>query len=202
MIEFWDQRYREKEYAYGEKPNAFFEEQINKLSQGVIILPCDGEGRNGVYAAMMGWQVFAFDLSQAGRVKAMELASKKNAQIHYTISDVIQADYPTEKADVVALIYAHLPMEIRAEFHKKGIGWLKPGGRIILEAFNPNQLQNSSGGPKEIGSLYSKEMLLDDFKGLKIEVLQTIQYRLDEGKYHQGNADLIQFVGVKPIIEE
>ena len=201
MIAFWDKRYNEKEYAYGERPNAFLEQQLDKLTPGVIILPCDGEGRNGVYAATKGWEVFAFDLSEAGRTKAMDLAAKNKTRINYAISDVAQAHYSPASTDLVALIYAHLPAQIRREVHKKCIDWLKPGGQIILEAFNPNQLENNSGGPKELSMLYTKEMLLEDFKDLKIEVLQTIQYRLDEGKYHQGNADLIQFIGVKPFLD-
>ena len=48
MINFWDDRYSQPEYVYGVKPNEFFAEQIQKLTPGEIILPCEGEGRNAV----------------------------------------------------------------------------------------------------------------------------------------------------------
>jgi len=35
------------------------------------------------------------------------------------------------------------------QFFATQISELKPGGKIILEAFNPDQLQNNSGGPKD-----------------------------------------------------
>lgn len=45
-----NERYSEKDYVYGEKPNTFFAGQLDKMTAGSIILPCEGEGRNAVYA--------------------------------------------------------------------------------------------------------------------------------------------------------
>ena len=197
MGNFWNERYSEQEYVYGEKANLFFAEQLNRLKPGNIILPCDGEGRNGVHAASEGWSVQAFDLSEAGKVKALVLASKRGVTINYVIDDAVTAMYPANSADVVAFIYAHFPPTIRKGIHQKAITWLKPGGRIILEAFNPNQLQNTSGGPKELSMLYTEGILKEDFKGLKVELIQTLQTTLMEGKFHEGIADVIQFAGIK-----
>ncbi len=85
------------------------------------------------------------------------------------------------------------------KFIKEPIQWLRPGGKIILEAFNPNQLNNHSGGPKEISMLYTEDMIRNDFEGLDIEILQSVRTILNEGKYHEGIADVIQFVGTRKI---
>ena len=77
MKEFWEIRYAEKQYAYGENPNVYFKEQLDKLKPGKILLPAEGEGRNAVYAAKQGWEVMAFDLSSEGKNKAEKLAAKK-----------------------------------------------------------------------------------------------------------------------------
>jgi len=74
---------------------------------------------------------------------------------------------------------------------------LKPGGKIIIEAFNPDQLQNNSGGPKELAMLYTENIIREDFEGMEIELIQTTQTTLNEGKYHEGKADVVRFVGVK-----
>ena len=197
MKEFWNERYSEKDYVYGEKPNAFFAGQLDKMTAGNIILPCEGEGRNAVYAATLGWNAKAFDSSEAGKIKALLLADKKRVNIDYSIEDANAINYPDNSADAVAFIFAHFPPSTRKGIHQKAIKWLKKGGKIILEAFNPLQLQNSSGGPKELSMLYTAEMLKGDFAALKIELLQTQRSVLTEGKYHQGAADLIQFVGIK-----
>ncbi|HNR09517.1 MAG TPA: class I SAM-dependent methyltransferase [Saprospiraceae bacterium] len=197
MSEFWNERYREKDYVYGEEPNVFFKEQIQKLTPGTVILPCEGEGRNAVYAASLGWQVHAFDSSAEGRRKALLLAEKKGQAIEYAAEDALTAHYPDESAEVVAFIYAHFVPQVRKHILPESVRWLKSGGRIILEGFNPLQLKNHSGGPKEPAMLYTEDMLREDFAGLKIEWLQSLQITLKEGKYHQGLADVVQFVGIK-----
>jgi hypothetical protein len=55
----WNERFSNAEFVYGELPNEYFREQIDKLPVGKILLPAEGEGRNGVYAARLGWQVSA-----------------------------------------------------------------------------------------------------------------------------------------------
>jgi len=197
MKNFWNERYSQEEYVYGESSNAFLTEQLKGMPAGKIILPCDGEGRNAVFAASNGWQVEAFDTSEAGKDKALKLAAKKGVLIEYQIGDAKTIVYPLGEYDVVAFIYAHFPPKIRKEIHQKAIKWLKPGGKIILEAFNPTQLNNNSGGPKNEVMLYTKTMLEDDFKTLEIELLETAETKLREGKFHEGKADVIRFVGVK-----
>ena len=197
MSSFWNERYSQEEYIYGEEPNVFFAEQLNRLQAGTIILPCEGEGRNGVHAASNGWIVNAFDMSVEGRNKAMQLAEKKKVTLSYIIEDAGLVNYQENSADVVAFIFSHLPEPIRKQIYAKAITWLKPGGRIILEVFNPLQLNNNSGGPKDITMLCTEEILLKDFEALEIELLETLKIDLKEGKYHEGKADVIRLVGMK-----
>ncbi|MEO6358667.1 MAG: class I SAM-dependent methyltransferase [Ferruginibacter sp.] len=197
MSNMWNERYSQPEYVYGEAPNVFFAAQLKNLQPGTVIFPCEGEGRNAVYAASQGWNVKAFDSSEAGKIKALQLADKKQVVIDYVTEDATLISYPENSADAVVFIYAHFPASIRKKIHQKAIQWLKPGGIIIMEAFNPNQLQNNSGGPKDLSMLYTKEILKEDFRQLQTELSQTVQTTLSEGKYHEGMADIIQFIGVK-----
>ena len=57
----WDERYKEEKFAYGKEPNLFFKEWLPKFKPGSILMPADGEGRNGVYAAKLGWKVTSFE---------------------------------------------------------------------------------------------------------------------------------------------
>ena len=197
MKDIWNERYNGENYVYGKNPNVFFAEQLNTLDPGRLILPCEGEGRNAVFAAIKGWDVIAFDQSEVGKKKALELARQNNTTITYTIADAIDFEMPEETIDAVAFIYAHFPANIRKAIHQKAIDWLKPGGLIIMESFNPSQLKYSSGGPKEISMLYTEEMMQEDFHALKIELLQSLQVELKEGNLHDGIAELIRFVGRK-----
>ena len=197
MKNFWNERYSEKEYVYGVVPNVFLAEQLKNLKPGKIILPCEGEGRNAVYAASLGWEVHAFDSSEVGREKALQLAKEKGVSINYAVDDATTITYAENSVDVVAFIYAHFPSTIRKQIHQKAITWLKPGGKIILEAFNPQQLQNNSGGPKELSMLYTEDMMKEDFASLNIELIKNLTTELSEGKYHEGKASIIRVVGIK-----
>ena len=197
MKNSWNERYNCDDYVYGKTPNIFFAEQLSKLELGTLILPCEGEGRNAVYAATKGWNVIGIDQSEAGKKKALELARQNNTNINYLVADVIDFGVPEGTADAVAFIYAHFPAPIRSIIHQKAINWLKIGGLIILEAFNPEQLKNNSGGPKDISMLYTVEMLQEDFNSMKIELLETHQIYLAEGSLHEGVADVIRFIGEK-----
>ena len=194
---FWNERYSENEFVYGEAPNVYFAEELSKLKPGTIILPCEGEGRNAVHAARQGWNVHAFDFSEAGKLKADGLALKYDVKINYQLLDAALALYPAASADAVAIIYTHLPKEVRNKLYQNIIHWLKPGGKIILETFCPEQLKNNSGGPKDIDMLNTKEILSEDFKELNIVYLEYSSIQLSEGKYHEGLADVIRMIATK-----
>lgn len=36
----WDDRYSSEEFAYGEEPNNYLRDQLEKLNPGTILFPC------------------------------------------------------------------------------------------------------------------------------------------------------------------
>jgi hypothetical protein len=51
----WDQQYSSSVYKYGTAPNAFLVTQRHRIpSGGSVLVPGDGEGRNGVWLAVAG----------------------------------------------------------------------------------------------------------------------------------------------------
>ncbi len=202
MNEFWDERYSQKEYSYGEFPNAFLKEELQKLNPGKILFPAEGEGRNAVFAATLGWQTDAFDFSEAGKKKAIQLADRHNATIHYTIGKFATYPYPIDYYDAIGLVFVHPAPEMRRFFFEKLHIALKPGGVIIFEGFSKNNLelkrQNASvGGPDNIAMLYSMKEIKDFFPGLQPLILEEKSIELNEGKFHKGLASVIRFVGKK-----
>ncbi|MCI4670100.1 MAG: methyltransferase domain-containing protein [Bacteroidia bacterium] len=196
--EHWDKRYSEEEFAYGITPNSFFADQIQQFAKGKILLPAEGQGRNAVFAARLGWDVSAFDYSPVAKERALKLAESENVSISYHVIDFRELDLPAEEYDVVALIFNHMPADLRRVVHKKIVDSLKPGGRLLLEAFHKNQLGRTSGGPKSLELLYSEAELNEDFSGMEIISLEETIAVLDEGPYHQGEAILIRLLARKP----
>ena len=197
MTEFWNERYSGAEYVYGVEPNNFLQEQLASLEPGSILLPADGEGRNGVYAASQGWEVVAFDPSHVGRSKALMLATKSEVEIRYNLADFESFDWDDDPFDCLALIFAHMPSSIRQKYHRKFIEFIRPGGTIILEAFRPEQMGRTSGGPRNPDMLYTEEILADDFSACTDISISSVTATLNEGPYHTGVAELIRLVAKK-----
>ncbi len=200
MRTFWDERFASEQYIYGQEPNVFFKQQLELLKPGRILLPGEGEGRNGVWAATQGWEVHAIDQSIQGKRKAEQLATQKAVRLHsYEVMNL--ADYTPNGSyfDAIALTYVHLPSDMRNVFHQKLIQALKPGGYLILEAFDVQQLGYNSGGPKNIDMLYTTTLLAGDFAETEIVLLEDTVDVLSEGKYHVGKAALVRLLARKPI---
>src|SRR6187401_2388274 len=89
----WDDRFSQEGFAYGEQPNNYLKEQLEKLNAGTILFPAEGEGRNAVFAAKLGWKVSAFDISAEGKNKALRLAQANNVTIDYQVGQLQVLNY-------------------------------------------------------------------------------------------------------------
>ncbi|PRX54780.1 class I SAM-dependent methyltransferase [Flagellimonas meridianipacifica] len=201
-IQRWNRRYSEKTFAYGIEPNVYLKERLDRLTPGKILFGAEGEGRNAVYATKMGWNVCAFDISVEGKNKALALAAENNVSIDYKVGQLPDLDYQDEEFDVIALIYAHFPPNIKSKYHKLLDTKLKKGGIIIFEAFGKNHLEYrdknpSVGGPSDSALLFSTHELKSDFENYDVIELVEKEIELNEGLYHVGKGSVVRFVGQK-----
>ena len=197
MSEFWNERYSAEEYAYGEVPNQFVVKELSKLKPGKILFPAEGEGRNAVYASTQGWDVTAFDPSTEGKKKAKLLAAKHNVDIDYQIMDYENVDFRGNYFDCIVLVFAHMPSSIRKRIHNKLCTFLKPEGTLILEGFSKEQINRSTGGPRNVDFLFSEKELKGDFSNFSELKINEVTATLNEGPFHNGVASLIRVVGKK-----
>ncbi|WP_289058761.1 class I SAM-dependent methyltransferase, partial [uncultured Flavobacterium sp.] len=137
----WDDRYKSEEFAYGEEPNNYLKQQIEKLNPCSILFPAEGEGRNAIFAAKLGWKVSAFDISEEGRNKALRLAENNNVSLDYQVGELETLNFQKEQFGAIALIYAHFPAEIKSEIHQQLDKLLSKNGIIIFEAFSKKHLE-------------------------------------------------------------
>lgn len=191
MENTWNNRYNTDEFIYGKEPNEFFKTFINSTKPGKLLLPGEGEGRNAVYAAAKGFEVFAFDYSSVAKDKAILFAESLNVNINYDILDINKYEQK-EKVDYIAFIYTHFPKTIRKEFFQKITNQLEKDGKIIMEVFAKGQIENNSGGPKNLELLYSIEEIKQEFNGINFEYLEELEIEIQEGSLHQGKAKVIR----------
>ncbi|MGE0589851.1 MAG: class I SAM-dependent methyltransferase [Cyclobacteriaceae bacterium] len=199
-LKHWEDRYSKEGYAFGDEPNEYFKEQLDRLNPGKILLPAEGEGRNAVYAATLGWEVHAFDISALGKKKAMQLAESKGVSIDYQVGELPSLAYEENQFDAIALIYAHFPADIKSQYHRMLDKLLRKGGVIIFEAFSKNHLEYKLknpqvGGPSELAQLFSIEEIRSDFQNYEVLQLEEQVLNLKEGPFHSGLGSVIRFVG-------
>ncbi len=196
-MNFWDQRFAEPGFKYGTEANAFLREAALRLpAASVVLVPGDGEGRNGVWLAGQGHAVTSVDNSSVGLQKAQTLAAEKGVTLTTTFVDLADWSPAPASVDAVVLIYVHLPGSIRLRAHRALAQGLKPGGWLILEAFHPQQLHHSSGGPRDVDMLYTPEQLAAEFADLLQPVLAWQgETTLSEGPGHQGLAHVTRWLG-------
>jgi SAM-dependent methyltransferase len=196
-MNFWDQRFAEPGFKYGTAPNAFLREAAARLTPAsTVLVPGDGEGRNGVWLATQGHAVTSVDNSSVGLHKAQTLAAEKGVTLTTTLVDLADWSPAPASVDALVLIYVHLPGTIRLRAHRALAQGLRPGGWLILEAFHPQQLGHASGGPKDGDMLYTPEQLTADFDGLLQPALAWQgETTLSEGPGHQGLAHVTRWLG-------
>lgn len=201
---FWDELYRKEVYNYGETPNVFFKEQIDKLEKkGNLLMPGDGEGRNSTYAATKGWKVYSFDMSEVGINKGIKLANKLGLEVGKDIFfelknlEIFLKEKPVQY-DVIGLIFFHLPVELRKYFYNELPKWIAPGGLVILEGFSQNQLINNrtSGGPNKLEMLFCKKDIEEELgSNFDTILLDEVELNLEEGCGHVGKGDVLRWIG-------
>ena len=197
-MNFWDQNFSVEGYKYGTAPNAFMTDQAMRLQRASdVLVPGDGEGRNGVWLAQQGHRVTAMDSSRVGLHKAQTLANERQVVIQTVLADLNDWTPEPNSADALALIYLHLPPSLRAAAHQRLMTALRPRGLLILEAFHPQQLSHSSGGPKDEAMLYTLDMLRQDFAGMHELLAYEGETTLNEGPGHQGLAHVTRWVAQK-----
>jgi hypothetical protein len=201
--DFWDDKYREAGFSFGEAPNAWLAAQRSSFAVGQrALVPGDGEGRNGVWLAELGLNVTTVDASRIGVHKANLLAAERGVTLDARVADLTSWTWPDREFDVVAAIYLHFPSAVRRLMHRRMIAALKPGGLLILEGYTRRQLvfraSGSVGGPADADLLFDPLEVARDFAHLQFEHIDEERVYLDEGRRHQGSSAVLRLRGRRP----
>jgi SAM-dependent methyltransferase len=197
---FWDSAFSGPGYKYGTAPNAFLASEAWRFSPASrVLVPGDGEGRNGVWLAEQGHRVTTVDNSAVGVAKARALAELRGTTITALERDLEQWTPARESFEVVVSIYLHLPPTLRVRVHRGLAAAVAPGGWLLVEAFHPLQLGRPSGGPRDVSMLFTLADLRADLAEASLglfreEVACEQAVVLDEGPGHQGPAQVTRYL--------
>jgi SAM-dependent methyltransferase len=193
----WDERYREKGFAYGREPNDFLRDMVDRLPVGNTLCLAEGEGRNAVFLARRGHHVTAVDLSIVGLEKANRLAAEHQVSIETIHSNLEDFKIAHNNWDAIISIFAHLPPPLRQRLHREVVAGLRPGGIFLLEAYRPEQLKYRTGGPPVEELMMTLESLEEELRGLEWLHAQEVIRDVQEGEFHHGTGAVVQMIGRK-----
>jgi len=193
----WDERYGEAGFVYGTSPNSFLASVVESLPKGRILSLAEGEGRNAVYLASLGYEVTGVDGSEVGLRKAQQLAAEKGVSLTTIHADLSSFVIEAGQWDGIIACYCHVPPAIRIPLHRAVVSGLKPGGVFVLEAFSKEQIGYDTGGPKSLDLLMSLEELMEELAGLSFIHAARLERDVREGRGHSGLASVVQVLAMK-----
>lgn len=193
----WDERYSTKEYVYGTEPSEFLKENVEYLPRGKVLSLAEGEGRNAVFLAKLGYEVTAVDASLVGIEKGKVLADDNNVVVDFVHADLADFDIGVNQWEGIVSIFCPLPSKLRGIIHNSVVSGLKYNGVFLLQAYTPKQLNYRTGGGASTDVMQTKLSLSKELNGLEFTRLNELERNVVEGIYHTGLASVVETIAVK-----
>ena len=154
--EDWDERYAEKQ-QWSADPTRLIADLLAAVPPGDAVDLAAGEGRHALWLAGLGWRATAVDFSDVGLTRGR--AQPGGDRVTWVTADVLAWTAPPESLDLVLVAYLHLPQDETVALLTRAVGWLRPGGRLLVLGHDVENLTAGVGGPPDPAILYSLERL-------------------------------------------
>ncbi len=199
MANVWDERFGGPTYLYGTEPNDFLREHGARLPlPGPVLSLAEGEGRNAVFLASLGYVVTGVDGSGVGLAKARRLAADRGVTIETVEADLATFDLGEARWAGVVSIWCHLASALRSDLHARIARALRPGGVFLLEHYHPRQVDYRTGGPPDPTFLVTLAELRAAFPGwIELHAFEG-ERDVHEGALHEGRSFVTQWIARRP----
>jgi tellurite methyltransferase len=173
----WDERYRIGDWADIDEPAEIIEDAEAWLEPpGLVLDLACGAGRNALYLARRGFTVIAVDISWEGLHRLSLRARGERLAVHPVHADLEHFELPVAKFEVIVntrfLLRSLFPSIRRA---------LKPGGLLLFETFNTDEIEVLGGDIRREFALEKGE-LREAFTDLEILLYEEGVFERREGE--------------------
>jgi SAM-dependent methyltransferase len=169
--EDWDERYV-ADRQWSAEPNRLIAELLAGLPPGDAVDLAAGEGRHALWLAGLGWRVTAVDFSGAGLARGQ--AQPGADGVRWVQADVLQWSAPPESLDLVLVAYLHVSGDDTRALLARAVGWLRPGGRLLVLGHDVENIASGVGGPQEPAILHSVDRLRPIADLLDVDRLERV----------------------------
>ena len=127
--DYWNRVFTQGKANYNTAPNAFLTEVVESRKPGVALDYGMGEGRNALFLAKLGWNVFGFDPA----AEAVALAQKRAKELGLQLDTkpVRDSEYEFGKNRFDLVLFSWTMAE--PQYVRKVVDSLKPGGIVVFE---------------------------------------------------------------------
>jgi SAM-dependent methyltransferase len=174
----WDQRYADGQ-QWSSEPNALVAELLGGLPPGDAVDLAAGEGRHALWLTGLGWRVTAVDFSAVGLRRGAAQAGAE--RVAWVTADVTTWTAPPESTDLVLVAYLHLPEADTVAVLTRAVGWLRPGGRLLVLGHDVENIASGIGGPQEPAILHSVDRLASVADLLAVDRLEQVRRETPAG---------------------
>jgi SAM-dependent methyltransferase len=176
--EEWDERYAERQ-QWSTEPNALVADLLSDLPAGDAVDLAAGEGRHALWLARRGWRVTAVDFSDVGLSRGR--GEPGGDRVSWVTADVTAWSAEPASVDLVLVAYLHLPEPETTDLLRRAVGWLRPGGRLLLLGHDVENVTRGVGGPQEQAILHSVDRLAPVAALLEVDRLEQVPRATPEG---------------------
>ena len=168
----WDARYAERaQWSTG--PNALVAALLADLPPGRAVDLAAGEGRHARWLAGLGWQVTAVDFSAVGLDRGR--AAPGADAVRWVVGDVLRWTPEEPDLDLVLVAYLHLLQADTVALLSRAVGWLRPGGRLLVLGHDADNPTRGVGGPQDPAILHSTDRLAPVADLLEVDRLEQVE---------------------------
>jgi SAM-dependent methyltransferase len=170
--EEWDDRYAEQR-QWSAEPNALVGELLAGLPPGDAVDLAAGEGRHALWLAGRGWRVTAVDFSDVGLSRGRSQPGA--GEVTWVTADVTAWATEPGSLDLVLVAYLHLAEADTIALLSRAVGWLRPGGRLLVLGHDVENITAGVGGPQEPAILHSVDRLAPVAALLDVDRLEQVR---------------------------
>lgn len=171
----WDRRYESPALIWSGEPNRFLRAEVEDMPPGRALDLACGEGRNAVWLASRGWDVTGVDFSGRALVKARVLAADRGVAVRLVEADLSEYVPEPGGADLVVVLYLHVPPPERALVLARAAAALAPGGVMLAIGHDLINLTEGHGGPHDPDLLWTPEDVAAELPGLVVERAERVR---------------------------
>jgi len=126
--DFYSRYYLDSSSNFNHAPNDFLMEVVKGMRAGSALDYGMGQGRNSIYLASLGWDMWGFDPADAGIAIAQRRAKELGLTLHTSAVSDSEYDFGKERFDLILFSWTKPLVPVQ-----KVVDSLKPGGIVVME---------------------------------------------------------------------